>query len=44
MEVTIKVDVERQVEVLLGAAAFFIALGAWIFSTREFRVKTPEGS
>jgi ABC-2 type transport system permease protein len=31
-------------EVLLGAAAFFIALGAWIFSTREFRVKTPEGS
>ncbi|APW61343.1 ABC transporter permease [Paludisphaera borealis] len=30
--------------VLLGAAAFFLALGAWIFSTREFRVKTPEGS
>jgi len=31
-------------EVLLGASAFFIALGAWIFSTREFRVKTPEGN
>lgn len=30
--------------VLLGAAAFFIALGAWIFSAREFRVKTPEGN
>jgi ABC-2 type transport system permease protein len=31
-------------QVLIGAAAFFIALGAWIFSTREFRVKTPEGN
>lgn len=31
-------------QVLLGASAFFIALGAWIFSTREFRVKTPEGN
>jgi ABC-2 type transport system permease protein len=31
-------------EVLIGAAIVFIALGAWIFSTREFRVKTPEGS
>jgi ABC-2 type transport system permease protein len=30
--------------VLIGAAVFFIALGGWIFSTREFRVKTPEGS
>jgi len=30
--------------VLLGASGFFIALGAWIFRTREFRVKTPEGS
>ncbi|MDG3007028.1 ABC transporter permease [Paludisphaera mucosa] len=29
---------------LLGAAGLFLALGAWIFSTREFRVKTPEGS
>jgi ABC-2 type transport system permease protein len=32
------------VEILLAAAAVFVALGAWIFSTREFRVKTPEGS
>lgn len=32
------------VEVQLAAAALFIALGAWIFSTREFRVKTAEGS
>lgn len=31
-------------QVLLGASTFFIALGAWIFSAREFRVKTPEGS
>lgn len=31
------------VEVQLVAAALFIALGAWIFSTREFRVKTATG-
>lgn len=31
-------------QVLLGAAFFFLALGSWIFSAREFRVKTPEGS
>jgi ABC-2 type transport system permease protein len=31
-------------EVQLAAAAVFIALGAWIFSTREFRAKTPEGN
>ena len=31
-------------EVQLAVAALFIALGAWIFSTREFRVKTAEGS
>ncbi len=31
-------------EVQLAAAAIFIALGAWIFSSREFRVKTAEGS
>jgi len=31
-------------QVLFGAAAFFLALGAWIFSVREFRVKTPEGN
>lgn len=28
---------------LAGASAAFLALGAWIFSAREFRVKTPEG-
>jgi ABC-2 type transport system permease protein len=30
--------------VLLGIAAFFSALGAITFATREFRVKTPEGN
>jgi len=29
---------------LAGVAAAFLALGAWLFSVREFRVKTPEGS
>lgn len=29
--------------VLVGVAFFFLALGAWIFSVREYRVKTPEG-
>ena len=29
---------------LLGTTAFFLAIGAWLFSIREFRVKTPEGS
>lgn len=28
---------------LAGASAAFLALGAWLFSAREFRVKTPEG-
>ena len=32
------------VQVQLVAAAVFIALGAWIFSSREFRVKTAEGN
>jgi ABC-2 type transport system permease protein len=32
------------VETLLGTGLIFVVLGAWIFSTREFRVKTPEGS
>jgi len=31
-------------QILLGAAALLLALGAWIFSAREFRVKTPEGN
>jgi ABC-2 type transport system permease protein len=29
---------------LLIASLFALALSAWIFSTREFRVKTPEGN
>ena len=29
---------------LLSATAILAILGAWIFSIREFRVKTPEGS
>jgi ABC-2 type transport system permease protein len=29
---------------LLSATAIIAVLGAWSFSTREFRVKTPEGS
>ena len=29
---------------LLGAGFVFALLGAWVFSVREFRVKTPEGS
>jgi ABC-2 type transport system permease protein len=29
---------------LLGATALFLVFGAWLFSKREFRVKTPEGS
>lgn len=28
---------------LAGTSALFLALGAWLFSAREFRVKTPEG-
>lgn len=28
---------------LAGASAVFLGLGAWLFSAREFRVKTPEG-
>lgn len=36
--------VATSLAVLTGAAAIFMALGAWFFSSREFRVKTPEGS
>ncbi|WP_165066912.1 ABC transporter permease [Paludisphaera rhizosphaerae] len=32
------------ISVLLGVSTVFLALGAWLFSVREFRVKTPEGS
>jgi ABC-2 type transport system permease protein len=32
------------VSVLLGIAVAFAAIGAITFATREFRVKTPEGS
>lgn len=35
--------VATSVSVLLGVSAVFLALGAWLFSVREFRVKTPEG-
>ncbi len=28
---------------LAGASALFLAMGAWLFGAREFRVKTPEG-
>jgi ABC-2 type transport system permease protein len=34
----------RSLAILLGLSAILIFLGAWIFSNREFRVKTPEAS
>lgn len=36
--------VATSIAALLGVSAVFLALGAWLFSVREFRVKTPEGS